>query len=128
MKRFTSLLCIFVFFFLFINSSCKKDPDCGCNADTKYYLPKTAGELVYNQTKAKWMFSYSPGRGAYNNFFPCNLNQDSLNVILQGANQSQSFPIFLSGNAKSPCSDEDFGSVPNLTTFEYITVDYAGRN
>lgn len=128
MKRFTLSISLFIFLFLLINSSCKKDADCGCNADTKYYLPKTAGELVYNQTKGNWMFSYSPGRGAFNNFFPCNLNQDSLKVILQGTSQNQSFPIFLSGNVKSPCSNEDFGIIPSLTTFEYISVEYAGRN
>ena len=127
MKRFTSLFFI-IFFLLLINSSCKKDPDCGCNADAKYTLPKTAGELVYNQTNGKWMFTYSPGRGAFNNFFPCNLNQDSLKVILQGASQNQSFLIWLSGNVKSPCPDENFGNVASLTTFEYITVEYAGRN
>lgn len=128
MKRFTPLLCLFIFFFLFINSSCKKDPGCGCDGDTKQSLPKTAGELLYNQTKGKWMFSYSPGRGAFNNFFPCNLNQDSLKIILQGASQNQSFLIWLSGDIKSPCSDEDFGSTSSLETYDYITVEYAGRN
>ena len=128
MKRFTSLVGIFIFFLLLTNSSCKKDPGCGCNGDTKQSLPKTAGELLYNQTKGKWMFSYSPGRGAFNNFFPCNLNQDSLKVILQGASQNQNFPVWLSGDVKNPCADEDFGTPSSLVTFDYITVEYAGRN
>jgi len=127
MKQFTAPAGILIFFSLLINSSCKKDADCGCDAEAKGYLPKTAGELVYNQSQGKWMFSYTPGRGAFNNYFPCNLNQDSLKVILQGASQNQSFPVWVSGNVKSPCPDENLGST-GLTTFEYITVDYAGRN
>ena len=128
MKQFTASIAILIFFILFINSGCKKDSDCGCNSDTKSYLPKTAGELVYNQYKGKWMLSYSPGRGAFNNYFPCNTNQDSLRVILQGASQTQTFIVWFSGNVKSPCADEDFGNTSGLTSFEYITVDLVSRN
>ena len=128
MKQFTASISILIFFILFINSSCKKDSDCGCNSDTQVYLPKTAGELAYNQYKSKWMLSYSPGRGAFKNFFPCNANQDSLNAILQGANQTQSFVVWFSGNVKSPCADEDFGVTTGITSFEYITVDLVSRN
>jgi len=128
MKQLIASISMLIFFFLFINSSCKKGSDCGCNADIKYYLPKTAGELVYNQYKSQWMLSYSPGRGAFNNYFPCNTNQDSLKVILQGASQTQSFAVWFSGNVKSPCNDEDFGFTTGLTSFEYITVDLVSRN
>ena len=128
MKQFPVSISILIFFFLFINSGCKKDPDCGCNSDTQFYLSKTAGELVYNQYKSKWMLSYTPGRPVFKNFFPCNTNQDSLKVILQGANQTQSFIVWFSGNVKSPCTDEDFGSAGGSTSFEYITVDLVSRN
>ena len=113
MKQFTTSLSILIFFFLLINSSCKKESDCGCDADIQSYLPKTAGELVYNQYKSKWILSYSPGRGAFKNFFPCNPNQDSLKAILQGANQSQSFVVWFSGNVKSPCAGEDLVILPD---------------
>jgi hypothetical protein len=113
---------------LFINSGCKKAADCGCNSVAKFYLPKTAGELVYNQYKGEWMLSYSIGRGAFRNYFPCNVNQDSLKVILQGASQTQSFPVWFSGNVKNPCDNEDFGYPTALTTFDYITVDFVSRN
>jgi hypothetical protein len=126
--KFAVSVTILIFFFLLINSSCKKEAGCGCQADTKSYLPKTAGELVYNQYKGKWMLSYSPGRGVFNNYFPCNTNQDSLKVILQGASQTQSFAVWFSGNLKSPCTDEDFGVTTGFTTFEYITVDLVSRN
>lgn len=128
MKQFTVSISILIFSFLLITSSCKKGSDCGCNSDTKYYLPKTAGELLYYQYKGKWMLSYSPGRGAFKNYFPCNLNQDSLKVILQGASQTQSFVVWFSGNVKSPCDYEDFGATTGLTSFEYITVDLVSRN
>jgi hypothetical protein len=74
------------------------------------------------------MLSYSPGRGAYKYFFPCNTNQDSLKAILQGASQTQSFVVWFSGNVKNTCPDEDFGPTTALTTFEYITVDVVSRN
>ena len=128
MKRFSASMGTLIFFFLFINSSCKKGSDCGCNSETKSYLPKTAGELVFNQYKGKWMLSYSPGRSSFSNYFPCNTNQDSLKVILQGASQTQSFAVWFSGNLKSPCTDEDFGVTTGFTTFEYITVDLVSRN
>jgi hypothetical protein len=128
MKQFTAAISIFIFFFLLINSGCKKDPGCGCDSDTQSYLPKTSGELVFNQYKSKWMLSYSPGRGAFKNYFPCNANQDSLKAILQGANQSQSFVVWFSGNVKSPCAGEDFGPATGITSFEYINVDMVSRN
>ena len=128
MKQFSVLVSIFIFFFVLINSSCKKDADCGCDADRQSYLPKTLGELVYNQYKSKWMLSYSPGRGAFKNYFPCNANQDSLKAILQGANQTQNFVVWFSGNVKSPCAGEDFGVTTGITSFEYITVDLVSRN
>ena len=128
MKQLTVSIPIVFFFFLLINSGCKKEADCGCGSDTQTYLPKTAGELVYNQYKSKWMLSYSPGRGAFRNYFPCNAGQDSLQAILQGANQTQSFLVWFSGNVKSPCADEDFGVTTGITSFEYITVDLVSRN
>ena len=128
MKPFLASITILIFLFISVNSSCKKDDDCGCNSDTQFYLPKTAGELSYNQYKSKWMLSYSPGRGAFKNFFPCNANQDSLKAILQGASQTQSFIVWFSGNVKTTCADEDFGPATGLTTFEYITVDIVSRN
>lgn len=128
MKQFITSIILLIFFFISANSSCKKNDDCGCNSETEFYLPKTAGELTYNQYKGKWMLSYSPGRGAFKNFFPCNENQDSLKAILQGASQTQSFVVWFSGNVKSTCSQEDFGPTTGLTTFEYITVDLVSRN
>ena len=128
MKQCAASIAILIFFLLLINSGCKKEADCGCNSNTPSYLPKTAGELVYNQYNSKWMLSYSPGRNAFKNYFPCNANQDSLKAILQGANQTQSFLVWFSGNVKSPCADEDFGVTTGITSFEYITVDLVSRN
>lgn len=128
MKQRIASIPILIFFFISVNSGCKKDDDCGCNSDTQSYLPKTAGELSYNQYKSKWMLSYSPGRGAFKNFFPCNASQDSLTAILQGASQTQSFVVWFSGNVKNTCANEDFGATSGLTTFEYITVDLVSRN
>ena len=129
MKQFISLESILIFFLLFINLSCKKGSDCGCGAEVvNRYLPRTGGELLYNQNKGRWMLSYSPGRGAFSNFFPCNTGQDSLQVILQGANQTQSFVVWFSGNIKGPCPNEDFGYTNALTSFEYIELDSLSRN
>jgi hypothetical protein len=128
MKHFRISIGIIIFFSLLINSSCKKKADCGCNSGTLYYLPRIAGELSYNQYKAKWMLSYSPGRGAFRNFFPCNTNQDSLKAILQGTSQTQSFVVWFSGDVKSPCANEDFGPTNGITTVEYITLTSLSRN
>lgn len=115
-------------FALLFFPGCKKNNDCGCDAEVKYYLPRTAGELTFNQYKSKWMLSYSPGRGAFANYFPCNTNQDSLQAILQGANQSQTFIVWFSGHAKSPCPGEDFGNNNTMTSFEYMNVETVSRN
>ena len=128
MKQFIASSAILIFVLISVNSGCKKEDDCGCNSNAQSYLPKIAGELSYNQYKSKWMLSYSPGRGAYKYFFPCNTNQDSLKAILQGASETQSFVVWFSGNVKNPCPGEDFGPATALTTFEYITVDVVSRN
>lgn len=122
-RQFLAAILAFIFF-----SNCDKKNDCSCDGDVKSYLPRTAGDLSYNQYKSKWMLSYSPGRGAFANFFPCNTSQDSLQAILQGANQTQTFLVWFSGNTKSPCSNEDFGTIPPLTTFEYIDLEAISRN
>src|SRR4030095_8595124 len=128
MKQRLASITILIFFFISVNPGCKKTDDCGCNSDPEFYLPKTGGELTYNQYNGKWMLSYSPGRGAFRNFFPCNGNQDSLKAILQGASQTQGFVVWFSGYVKSTCSQEDFGPTTGITTFEYITVDLVSRN
>src|SRR6187402_2972590 len=122
MKQFKVSIGMIIFFSMFVTSGCKKDADCGCHSGSIYYLPRIAGELSYNQYKANWMLSYSPGRGAFRNFFPCNTNQDSLRAILQGASQTQSFVVWFSGDVKSACAGEDFGPTTGITTVEYITI------
>jgi hypothetical protein len=129
MKRLFLLIPFLSVLFIVFFSNCNKDADCGCNNRTnKFYLPRIAGELSYNQYKSQWMVSYSPGRSAFRNFFPCNTNQDSLRAILQGANQTQTFSVWFSGDVKEPCPNEDFGSTSAYITFEYINLESISRN
>lgn len=130
-----ALFSIFISVFLltmFTNSSCKKSkPDviCGCNSnDTKYSLQNINGTLAFYQYKSKWVIYYQPIAGNYSYYFPCNTNQDSLQTILQGANQNQVFPVKFSGKIKSTCPDEDFGFTIGVTTFDYLILDSLKRN
>lgn len=127
-----SLCLIFISVFLlttFTNSGCKKNTTCGCaTSDIKYQLQNINGTLSFYQFKNKWVFSYQPSPGSVSNFFPCNLSQDSLQTILQGANQNEVFQVKFSGHVKSSCPDEVFGITSGVTTFDYISLDSLKRN
>lgn len=132
MKSLYSIL-FFIFLLTTFNYSCCKknelDTTCGCNAiDTKYSLQDITGRLRFHQYNMKWVLTYSPAQGAISNFFPCNTNQDSLQAILQGANQNQVFQVKFSGKVKTICPGEDFGTTIGLVTFDYIIIDSLKRN
>ncbi len=126
---------LFAIAVLIQSNSCKKsksDPvntTCGCSAtDTKYTLQNISGTLSYYQYNSKWVFSYQPIAGNISNFFPCNTSQDSLQKILQGANQNQVFQVKFSGKVKGTCPNEDFGIISGVATFDYISIDSLKRN
>lgn len=132
MKSLFAILAAAFMLTVFSNSGCKKKADnrnCGCNSTViKYSLQDIHGILAYSQYNRKWGLSYSPLPGNTSNYFPCNPNQDSLQAILQGANQSQVFQVKFSGKVKDPCPGEDFGITNGVTTFDYINIDSLKRN
>ena len=132
MKFLLLILLSVIVFFSFTNSSCKKDKinrTCGCAAtDTKYILQNINGSLSYNNYNNQWMISYSPLPGNYSNYFPCNITQDSLKVILQGANHNDVINVKFSGKVKVTCPGESFGITTGVTTFDYIIIDSLKRN
>lgn len=118
---------------IFVQSiSCKKKPinySCGCDAtDIKYEMKNIAGTFSYYQHNSKWVFSYQPIPGNHSNYFPCNTDQDSIKAILKGASQNQIIQVKISGKVKKVCSDEDFGVISGVTTFDYIIIDSIKRN
>ena len=129
-KLLISLL--FVVSILVQSISCKKKPinySCGCDAtDIKYFIKNIEGTLSYYQHNSKWVFSYQPIPGNHSNYFPCNTDQDSINAILKVANQSQIFQVKISGKVKKVCSNEDFGIISGVATFDYIIIDSIKRN
>jgi|GEM_PF-6265499 len=132
MKTLLAILAMSFILAVFSNSGCKKKEDnrnCGCtSSEIKYSLQSINGFLSYYQYNNKWVLSYSPSPGAVSNYFPCNSNQDSLQAILQGANQSQVFQVKFSGKVKSTCPGEEFGITSGVTTFDYINIDSLKRN
>ncbi|MEO7445232.1 MAG: hypothetical protein ABIT96_09560 [Ferruginibacter sp.] len=119
---------------ILLSVSCKKnktqpvDTTCGCaTTSIKYRLEEQAGSLSYFASKAKWVFVYQPLPGNYSYYFPCNTSQDSLRIILQNANTTQTFNVKMSGKVKSTCPGEDFGVTSGVTTFDYIIIDSLKR-
>jgi hypothetical protein len=132
MKMLLSIFALVLVIISLTISSCKKaeiNRSCGCDSiDTKYFLQNMNGILCYHAYNNKWKFSYSPSQGNYANYFPCKYTQDSLQAILQHANNNDAFNINILGKVKSPCPGENFGITSGVTTFDYIIIDSLKRN
>ena len=125
---FLGILCMSLSIIIYSCKKNKNEASCGCNsAEVKYNLLQTNGTLSFLQEKGKWVLSYQPQPGNFSNYFPCNLNQDSLKIITQSASQNQTFQVRFSGRVKSPCSNENFGYTNGVTTFDYIILDSLKR-
>jgi hypothetical protein len=121
-------------FIITSTTSCKKNKsmpittNCGCNAvEIKYQVRDLPATLSFYQYNAKWYFSVQQLGGLYSAYFPCNTLQDSLQKIIQGANQNQIFQVKLSGKIKGTCPNEDFGTTTG-STIDYIFIDSLKRN
>ncbi len=125
---------IVLLLFLISGSNCKKENTdtyltCACAAnDIKYSLQNLSGTLAFFQTKNRWVITYKPLPGNYCNYFPCNIQQDSLQAILKNAPKTQIFYVTFSGKVKAPCQGEDFGVISGVTTLDYIIIDSLKRN